>query len=77
MRGPLPYEIQVMGQLDERWSSWFNGMQVVVQENGISLIYGQLADQAALHGVLTKIRDLNLTLLSVRLIFQVPGSHSA
>ena len=65
------YEILVQGQLDSLWEKWFEGMMLSSIENGESgvactLISGQVADQAALHGLLIKIRDLNLKLISVR-----------
>ncbi len=64
------YEIKVKGHLDEHWLDWFEGMTLqyaVDEETGLDLtvLRGVLADQPALHGVLTKIRDLNLTLVSV------------
>jgi hypothetical protein len=64
------YEIKVQGQLDELWAHWFEGMTLTTVENGESglactLISGPVADQPALHGLLIKIRDLNLTLISV------------
>ena len=67
------YEIKVQGHLDSLWEQWFEGMTLANIENGESglactLISGLVADQAALHGLLTRIRDLNLTLVSVRRI---------
>lgn len=67
------YEILVQGQLDSLWGQWFEGMSLSNVENGESgvactLIAGQVADQSALHGLLVKIRNLNLKLLSVRRI---------
>jgi wyosine [tRNA(Phe)-imidazoG37] synthetase (radical SAM superfamily) len=67
------YEIKVQEHLDSLWEQWFEGMTLMKTENGESgvactLISGLVADQAALHGLLTKIRDLNLTLISVRRI---------
>jgi hypothetical protein len=62
------YEIRVQGQLDSNWSDWFNGLDVMPQENGETLITGPLQDQAALQGILTKIFNLHLVLLSVRRI---------
>jgi hypothetical protein len=59
------YEIQVEGQLPTDWSNWFEGLAVKCGPNGDSILSGPLADQAALHGVLAKIRDLNLKLVSV------------
>jgi hypothetical protein len=63
--GSARYEIRVAGVLDARWAAWFNGLQVSGQGDE-TVICGPLADQAALHGVLTKVRDLGLCLLSVR-----------
>ena len=64
--GPAYYEIRVAGVLDgERWATWFNGLQVSGQ-GGETLISGLVADQPALHGLLTKVRDLGLCLISVR-----------
>jgi hypothetical protein len=59
------YEIRVKGPLDPRWSEWFDGLQVTNEPNGEALLSGHIADQTALHGVLAKLRDLNLQLLSV------------
>jgi hypothetical protein len=63
--GSARYEIRVAGVLDARWAAWFNGLQMSGQGDE-TVICGLLADQAALHGVLTKVRDLGLCLLSVR-----------
>ena len=65
------YEIKVQGHLDNLWEQWFEGMTLTNIKNGESglactLISGLVADQAALHGLLARIRDLNLTLISVR-----------
>ncbi len=62
---PEYYEIKVKGHLDERWSEWFAGLKLTHLEGDVTLISGQLPDQAALHGLLERIRDLNLTLLSL------------
>ena len=59
------YEIRVRGQLQGRWSAWFDGMELIPDEDGSTLIRGQVADQAALHGLIQKVRDLGLTLISV------------
>ncbi|MDB5059907.1 MAG: hypothetical protein JWO59_3379 [Chloroflexi bacterium] len=58
--------IVVKGHLDAKWSAWFDGLTVANLENGQTALCGHLPDQAALHGVLTKIRDLGLTLVSVQ-----------
>jgi hypothetical protein len=59
------YEIRVKGHLDPRWSEWFDGLQITNEPNGEALLSGHVPDQAALHGVLAKVRDLNLQLISV------------
>jgi hypothetical protein len=63
---PVRYEIRVEGILDQRWSAWFDGLQIFSQPDGVTVITGPVADQAALHGLLAKVRDLALPLLSVR-----------
>ena len=63
--GPAQYEIRVTGVLDSRWAAWFNGLQISGQGEE-TVICGLLPDQPALHGLLTKVRDLGLCLISVR-----------
>ena len=63
---PVHYEITVQGVLGPRWSDWFDGLQLTSDADGRTTIAGPVADQAALHGLLTRIRDLGLTLLTVR-----------
>ena len=60
------YQIRVKGNLDKRWSNWFDDFTVTSQANGETLMTGPVADQSALHGLLAKIRDLGLPLLSVK-----------
>jgi hypothetical protein len=60
------YEIRVNGVLGSGWSAWFDGLQVTSDDRGQTTIAGPIADQAALHGLLAKIRDLGLELLEVR-----------
>jgi hypothetical protein len=60
------YEIRVKGVLGSGWSAWFDGLQVTSDEHGQTTIAGPVTDQAALHGLLAKIRDLGLELLAVR-----------
>jgi hypothetical protein len=62
--GPARYEIRVEGVLDSRWAAWFGGLRIET-DDAQTIISGSLADQAALHGVLTKIGDLGLSLISV------------
>ena len=59
------YEIRVKGHLNQRWSEWFDGMTITNEANGDSIISGPLVDQAALHSLLVKIYNLNLTLIAV------------
>ena len=59
------YEIRLKGHLDDRWSDWFEGLTVTLEEDGTTLLTGPVIDQAALHGLLKKVRDLGLPLLSV------------
>ncbi len=61
------YQIRVQGQLDVRWAGWFEGMEITAVSHQ-TILSGTVADQAALHSLLTKIRDLGLPLISVNLI---------
>ncbi|MCP4212875.1 MAG: hypothetical protein GY764_15560 [Halieaceae bacterium] len=63
---PCLYEIRVKGCLDPEWSAWFDGFTISSCSDGGSLLVGPVSDQAALHGLLAKIRDLGLTLLLVK-----------
>ena len=68
------YRIRVKGHLDDRWSEWFGGLVIHLQEDGTTLLVGPIVDQAALHGVIIRIRDLGLPLLSVNLCVEPLGS---
>jgi len=62
---PTNYHIRLKGHLDDHWSAWFDNMAISNEANGEAVLRGPLVDQAALHGVLIKIRDLGLPLLAV------------
>ena len=62
------YELRVRGVLEQRWSSWFDGLEVVAEPPENCVLIGPVADQTALHGLLAKVRDLGLPLISVRLV---------
>jgi hypothetical protein len=62
---PGRYEIRLKGHLDSRWTAWFDGLTVAHDSDGTTIINGLVADQAALHGLLQKVRDLGLPLVSV------------
>lgn len=59
------YEIRLKGRLDSRWSAWFDGLTLTAQCDGTTVIHGVVVDQSALHGLLTKVRDTGLPLISV------------
>ena len=59
------YEIRLQGRIDPRWATWFEGMTLTDHTDGTTVIHGLVADQAALHGLLQRLRDLGLPLLSV------------
>jgi hypothetical protein len=62
---PGSYEIRIKGHLDKRWAAWFEGLTITLEDNGDTLLTGPVIDQAALHGLLKKVRDLGMPLLSV------------
>jgi hypothetical protein len=64
----MNYELRIEGHLDQHWSAWFGGLAVVHEDDGTTTLRGTLADQAELHGVLAKIRDLGTTLISVNAV---------
>ena len=69
--GPIDYRIKLKGQLDPEWSDWFDQMAIST-EGDATILSGPVEDQAALHGLLMRIRDLNLTLLQVERIESYP-----
>jgi hypothetical protein len=62
---PPCYEIRLKGHLDSQWAEWFGGLTIILEEDGTTLLSGPVADQAALHGLLKKVRDLGMPLVSV------------
>ena len=62
------YEIRVSGHLDDRWAAWFDGLSLRRETDGLTVIHGPVADQAALHGLLQRVRDIGLPLISVQQI---------
>ena len=73
--GPGWYEIRLKGHLDSRWAAWFDGLSITRCDDGTTIIHGPVADQAALHGLVQKTRDLGLPLISVT--FAEPGHSQA
>ncbi len=68
-------EIRIKGHLDDRWADWFGGLTITLEDNGDTLLTGPVIDQAALHGLLRKVRDLGMPLLSVKRV--EPGQADA
>ena len=72
------YEIRIKGHLDDQWAEWFEGLNITLEENGDTLLTGSVIDQAALHGLLKKVRDLGIPLVSVSSLKQscstMPGT---
>lgn len=62
---PQVFQIRVKNHLDNQWTDWFSGMSVTLEDDGVTVLTGPVADQAALHGLLKKVRDLGLPLISV------------
>ena len=73
--GHACYQIQVHGPLDAHWSGWFSDLTITHDPTGNTMLVGRLLDQAALYGVISRIRDLGLTLLSVQQL-EPCGSHA-
>ncbi len=70
---PSNYQITVQGHLNTHWEAWFDDLTITNQPNGEAVLSGTLADQAALHGLLNKIRDLGLPLMAVAQVTTDPG----
>ncbi len=71
---PGSFEIRIKGHLDGKWADWFEGLTIILEANGNTLITGPVIDQAALYGVLKKVRDLGMPLVSVT---PVDSGHSS
>jgi hypothetical protein len=61
---PMVYQIRIKGHLDPGWTDWFGGLTITLEEDGETLLTGPVVDQAALHGLLRKVRDLGMPLIS-------------
>jgi hypothetical protein len=69
---PMVYQIRIKGHLSHQWKEWFEGLFITLEEDGNTLLTGPVIDQSALHGILKKIRDLGMPLLSVNSIGSSP-----
>ena len=69
------YNIKIQGQLDDRWKAWFDDLDIILTRDGDTILNGVIIDQPALHGVLKKIRDMGLTLISVNPQQGVENEH--
>src|ERR1700704_6785241 len=67
---PMAYQIRIKGHLGRQWTDWFDGLAITLEDNGDTLLTGPVVDQAALHGLLRKVRDLGAPLVSVRPVQQ-------
>ena len=74
---PMVYQIRIKGHLGGQWTDWFGGVTITLEPNGNTLLTGALVDQAALHGLLRKVRDLGMPLLSVNRVKPRPADASA
>ena len=73
-REPGRYEIRIKGHLDTRWANWFEGLSFTHANDGTTILAGSVVDQAALHGMLRKVRDLGLPLVSVMRVEPKPAN---
>jgi len=65
---PIVYQIRLRGHLSDQWTDWFEGLTITLEEDGDTLLTGLVVDQSALHGLLKKLRDLGLPLVSINCI---------
>jgi hypothetical protein len=73
---PTAYEIRLKGQLNSEWADWFGGLTITPEDNGTTLLTSPAIDQAALHGLLKRVRDLGLPLISINPIESEPNQSS-
>jgi len=71
----MTYQIRIKGHLGPQWTDWFGGLTITLEDNGETLLTGPVVDQAALHGLLRKVRDVGMSLLSVNRV--EPGQADA
>jgi hypothetical protein len=74
-RQPTAYQIRIKGHLGREWTDWFGGLTITLEDNGDTFLTGTVVDQAALHGLLKKVRDLGMPLISVNKV--EPGQAGA
>ena len=72
---PVVYQIRIKGHLGHQWDDWFEGLTITLEEDGDTLLTGPVVDQAALHGLLKKVRDLGLPLVSVSPVEHGPADQ--
>ena len=72
----MKYKIRIKGHMDKKWADWFDDLQIIHEEDGMTTLYGPLPDQAALHSILRKIRNLNLQLISVKQVKLDPKNET-
>lgn len=72
---PAVYQIKIKGHLGPQWIEWFEGLAITLEDNGHTLLTGLVVDQAALHGLLRKVRDLGIPLISVNRVGHTGLSH--
>jgi hypothetical protein len=73
---PMAYQIRLKGHLGHEWADWFEGLTITLEEDGDTLLTGPVIDQAALHGLLKKVRDLGMSLVSVNPVGSSPSTVS-
>jgi len=71
---PTAYQIRIKGHLGRQWTDWFGGLAITLEDNGDTLLTGLVTDQAALHGLLRKVRDLGMPLVSVSPVLLEKGA---